>query len=73
MARAPARGGGSFDGFEPKASRGNIRNMEKSGISMHTGAHFIGSKYTSGFPNYPCWDFARNYTRGSAAPSGSTH
>lgn len=73
MAGAPARAEGSLDGFEPNAGLGNIRNMEKSGISTHTGAHFIGSKHTSGFPNYLCWDFARDYTRGSAAPPGSTH
>lgn len=73
MARALIGEGVPFDWFEKNPDFGGIWDMENPGTPMYASAHFISSKYTSGFygypmpesfPDYPRWDQIRDYVRG---------
>ena len=63
-----------FDWFEKHSDVGGIWDMNNPGTPMYDSAHFISSKYTSGFygypmpadyPDYPSWkqilDYIRNF------------
>ncbi len=68
-----------FDWFERNADFGGIWDMNNAGTPMYASAHFISSKYTSGFygypmpdhfPDYPSWQQIRDYIRGFAREFG---
>ena len=72
MARALIKEGVPFDWFEKHNDVSGIWDMENSGTPMYESAHFISSKYTSGFygfpmpktyPDYPSWDQIRDYIK----------
>jgi len=72
MARALMKEGVPFDWFERHSDFGGIWDMDNPGTSMYESAHFISSKYTSGFygepmsedfPDYPVWWQIRDYVR----------
>jgi amino acid transporter len=72
MARALMAEGVPFDWFEKHTEVGGIWDMDNPGSPMYRSAHFISSKYTSGFygfpmpadyPDYPTWRQIRDYIR----------
>ncbi|MCD0453042.1 amino acid permease [Actinocorallia sp. API 0066] len=72
MARALVKEGVPFDWFERHSDFGGIWDMDNPGTPMYESAHFISSKYTSGFygqpmptefPDYPSWKQIRDYIR----------
>jgi len=72
MARALLKEGVPFDWFERHGDFGGIWDMDNPGTPMYESAHFISSKYTSGFygqpmpadfPDYPTWWQIRDYIR----------
>jgi amino acid transporter len=75
MARALIAEGVPFDWFEKHTDVGGIWDMDNTGSPIYRSAHFISSKYTSGFygypmpedyPDYPVWWQIRDYIRGFA-------
>jgi len=79
MARALMKEGVPFDWFERHSDFGGIWDMDNPGTPMYESAHFISSKYTSGFygapmpadfPDYPTWWQIRDYIRGFARDWG---
>ncbi|MCD0452892.1 amino acid permease [Actinocorallia sp. API 0066] len=71
-ARALMKEGVPFDWFERHSDFGGIWDMDNPGSPMYESAHFISSKYTSGFyghpmpadfPDYPSWKQIRDYIR----------
>ncbi len=76
MARALVAEGVPFDWYERHSDVGGIWDMDSPGSPMYESAHFISSKYTSGFfgypmpedyPDYPSWRQIRDYIRSFAA------
>jgi amino acid transporter len=72
MGRALLAEGVPFDWFEKHTDVGGIWDMDNPGSPMYTSAHFISSRYTSGFygypmppslPDYPTWRQIRDYIR----------
>ncbi|WP_210592987.1 amino acid permease [Streptomyces sp. GESEQ-35] len=72
MGRALVQEGVPFDWFEKHTEVGGIWDMDNPGSPMYRSAHFISSKYTSGFygfpmpadyPDYPTWRQIRDYIR----------
>lgn len=72
MGRALVQEGVPFDWFEKHTEVGGIWDMDNPGSPMYRSAHFISSKYTSGFfgypmpadyPDYPTWQQIRDYIR----------
>ncbi len=72
MARALRAEGIEFDWFEKSADVGGIWNADAAGSPMYDTAHFISSRYMSGFvgypmppdlPDYPSWRQVRAYIR----------
>ncbi|MFF4579864.1 amino acid permease [Streptomyces sp. NPDC001389] len=79
MARALIAEGVPFDWFERHCDVGGVWDMDNPGSPMYESAHFISSKYTSGFvgypmpghyPDYPSWQQVRDYIRGFARTFG---
>ena len=79
MARALVAEGVPFDWFERHSDVGGIWDMDSPGTPMYESAHFISSKYTSGFfgypmpadyPDYPSWRQIRDYIKGFARQYG---
>lgn len=79
MARALIAEGVPFDWFEKQDDVGGIWTMDTPDSPMYSSAHFISSKYTSGFlgypmpaefPDYPSWDQIRDYIRSFARAFG---
>jgi amino acid transporter len=79
MARALMKEGVPFDWFERHSDFGGIWDIDNPGTPMYESAHFISSKYTSGFygapmpadlPDYPTWRQIRDYLRGFARDWG---
>ena len=79
MARALLAEGVPFDWFEKQSDVGGIWTMDSPESPMYESAHFISSKYTSGFvgypmpveyPDYPSWDQIRDYIRAFARDFG---
>ena len=79
MARAFLREGVPFDWFERHDDVGGIWDLDAPGSPMYASAHFISSRWTSGFyghpmpddlPDYPRWDAIRDYLRGFARTYG---
>jgi amino acid transporter len=79
MARALLAEGVPFDWFERHSDLGGIWDIDNPGSPMYESAHFISSKYTSGFygypmpanyPDYPSWRQIRDYVQGFAARYG---
>ncbi len=79
MARAMIAEGVRFDWYERHTDVGGIWDMENLGGPMYQSAHFISSKYTSGFvgypmpadyPDYPSWEQIRDYIRSFAHEFG---
>ncbi|CAB5239859.1 unannotated protein [freshwater metagenome] len=75
MARALTAEGVPFDWFERHSDLGGIWDIENPGSPMYESAHFISSKYTSGFygfpmpqhfPDYPSWRQILEYIRNFA-------
>lgn len=72
MARALIKEGVPFEWFERHSDFGGIWDLDNPGTPMYESAHFISSKYTSGFygepmpadfPDYPTWRQIRDYIR----------
>lgn len=81
MARALTHEGVNFEWFERHSDVGGIWDIENPGSPMYESAHFISSKYTSGFighpmstnyPDYPTWRQIRDYIRDFAKTFGLT-
>ncbi|MFB7468583.1 amino acid permease [Streptomyces sp. NPDC056224] len=79
MARALIAEGVPFDWFERHSDVGGVWDMDNPGSPMYDSAHFISSKYTSGFigfpmpghyPDYPSWQQIRDYIRDFAGAFG---
>lgn len=79
MARALLREGVPFDWFERHTDIGGLWDIDNPGSPMYESAHFISSKYTSGFvgfpmpdsfPDYPGWQQIRDYIRDFAEAYG---
>ncbi|HST80713.1 MAG TPA: amino acid permease [Kineosporiaceae bacterium] len=79
MARALIAEGVPFDWYERHTDVGGIWDRDSPGSPMYESAHFISSKYTSGFyghpmpadyPDYPNWRQIRDYIRGFARQYG---
>jgi amino acid transporter len=79
MARALIAEGVPFDWFERHSDLGGIWDIDNPGSPMYSSAHFISSKYTSGFygypmpanyPDYPGWQQIKDYVQGFAARYG---
>jgi amino acid transporter len=79
MARALLAEGVPFDWFERHDDVGGIWDIDSPGSPMYESAHFISSRYTSGFyghpmpsdyPDYPMWSQIRDYIRGFARRYG---
>jgi amino acid transporter len=75
MARSLIKEGVPFDWFDRNPDFGGIWDIEYPGSPMYESAHFISSKYTSGFygapmpdsfPDYPSWRQIRDYIRDTA-------
>jgi amino acid transporter len=73
MARSLLKEGVPFDWYERNPDFGGIWDMDHEGSPMYESAHFISSRYTSGFygspmssdlPDYPTWRQIRDYIRG---------
>jgi amino acid transporter len=78
-ARAMRAEGINFDWYEKAADLGGIWNADTPGSPMYASAHFISSKYQSGFvgfpmpasyPDYPSWRQVRDYIHDFAAVAG---
>ncbi len=76
MARALLKEGVPFDWYEKHSGFGGIWDADNPGSPMYASAHFISSKYTSGFygdpmpshfPDYPKWQQIRDYIAGFGA------
>jgi amino acid transporter len=74
-ARALRAEGIDFDWYERSDSVGGIWNADATGSPMYESAHFISSRYVSGFvgypmpeslPDYPSWRQIRDYVRAFA-------
>ncbi len=63
MARTFLAEGVPFDVFERHTSLGGIWDQDNPGSPMYDTAHFISSKYTSGFYGYPMPDDYPDYPR----------
>ncbi|WP_188587581.1 amino acid permease [Gordonia jinhuaensis] len=73
MARAMLKEGVPFDWFERHSDFGGIWDIDNTGSPMYEEAHFITSKFISGFygapmymyplPDYPSWRQIRDYIR----------
>ena len=72
MARGLVKEGVPFDWFEKHNDVSGIWDMDNTGTPMYESAHFISSKYTSGFygfpmpqtfPDYPSWHQIRDYIK----------
>jgi amino acid transporter len=79
MARALLAEGVPFDWFEKQNDVGGIWDMANDESPMYDSAHFISSKYLSGFvgypmpddyPDYPSWSQIRDYVRAFAREFG---
>ena len=79
MARSLIKEGVPFDWYERNPDFGGIWDIEHDGSPMYESAHFISSKYTSGFygaqmphtfPDYPSWRQIRDYLRDVAKRFG---
>jgi amino acid transporter len=79
MARALMSEGVPFDWYEKHSDIGGIWDVGNPGSPMYRSAHFISSKYTSGFygfpmpahyPDYPSWQQIRDYLRDFARHYG---
>ncbi|MEU4228398.1 amino acid permease [Nonomuraea sp. NPDC026600] len=79
MARALAAEGVPFDWYERHDDLGGIWDMDNPGSPVYESAHFISSRYTSGFygfpmppdyPDYPSWRQIRDYVRSFARRYG---
>jgi amino acid transporter len=79
MARALLAEGVPFDWFERQPEVGGIWTMDTADSPMYASAHFISSKYMSGFvgypmphdyPDYPSWRQVRDYVRAFARDYG---
>ncbi len=79
MARALTHEGVNFEWYERHSDVGGIWDVENPGSPMYESAHFISSKYTSGFighpmptsyPDYPTWRQIRDYIRSFARTFG---
>lgn len=79
MARALTNEGVNFHWYERHQDVGGIWDIENPGSPMYESAHFISSKYTSGFvgypmpadyPDYPTWKQIRDYIRNFAKEFG---
>jgi amino acid transporter len=79
MARALIAEGVPFDWFEKQDDVGGIWDMANEESPMYSSAHFISSKYLSGFvgypmpddyPDYPSWSQIRDYVRAFARDFG---
>jgi amino acid transporter len=79
MARALMAEGVPFDWYEKQGDVGGIWDMENPESPMYSSAHFISSKYLSGFvgfpmpedyPDYPSWSQIRDYVRSFAREYG---
>ncbi|MEO6821435.1 MAG: amino acid permease [Candidatus Nanopelagicales bacterium] len=79
MARALLNEGVPFDWYERHAAIGGIWDRDNPGSPVYTSAHFISSKFISGFygypmpdelPDYPTWKQVRDYIRAFAARYG---
>jgi len=75
MARALIKEGVPFDWYERHSDVGGIWDINNPGTPMYESAHFISSKYTSGFygfpmpadyPDYPSWKQILEYIRNFA-------
>jgi len=73
MARSLLKEGVPFDWYERNPDFGGIWDIDHEGSPMYQSAHFISSRYTSGFygspmssdlPDYPTWKQIRDYIRG---------
>lgn len=80
-ARALRAEGIPFDWYEKAGAVGGIWNPETPGSPMYATAHFISSRYTSGFtghpmpddyPDYPSWRQVRDYIHAFADTEGLT-
>jgi cation diffusion facilitator CzcD-associated flavoprotein CzcO/amino acid transporter len=81
MARALRSEGIPFDWYEKAPAVGGIWNPDTTGSPMYESAHFISSRYMSGFvgypmpsslPDYPSWRQVRDYIHAFADDSGLT-
>ena len=79
MARSLIKEGVPFDWFERNPDFGGIWDIDHHGSPMYESAHFISSRYTSGFygapmpdsfPDYPSWRQIRDYIRDVARRFG---
>lgn len=79
MARVLLAEGVPFDWFEKQDDVGGIWTMDNPDSPMYASAHFISSRYTSGFvgfpmsddyPDYPSWEQVRDYIRSFARTYG---
>lgn len=79
MARVLLAEGVPFDWFEKQDDVGGIWTMDNPDSPMYASAHFISSRYTSGFlgypmpddyPDYPSWEQVRDYIRSFASQFG---
>jgi cation diffusion facilitator CzcD-associated flavoprotein CzcO/amino acid transporter len=79
MARSLLKEGVPFDWFERNPGFGGIWEIDHDGSPMYESAHFISSRYTSGFygapmpdtfPDYPSWRQIRDYIRDVARRFG---
>ena len=79
MARSLTHEGVPFDWFERHSDLGGLWDIENPGSPMYESAHFISSKYTSGFigypmpdsyADYPTWRQVRDYIRDFARAYG---
>lgn len=79
MARALKRHGIDVVVYEKHIDVGGIWDPENAGSPMYESAHFISSRYTSGFyglpmpetfPDYPSWRMLRDYIRQFASVYG---
>ncbi|HVU72559.1 MAG TPA: amino acid permease [Mycobacteriales bacterium] len=78
-ARALLAEGVPFDWYERNPDVGGIWDIEHEGSPMYASAHFISSRFVSGFagypmpadyPDYPTWEQVRDYTRAFARDHG---
>ena len=78
-ARALVAEGVPFDWYERNPDVGGIWDIAHDGSPMYESAHFISSRFVSGFagypmpahyPDYPTWEQVRDYTRAFARDHG---
>lgn len=79
MARVLIAEGVPFDWYERQPDVGGIWTMDDPDSPMYASAHFISSRFTSGFvgypmpddfPDYPSWEQVRDYLRAFARAFG---